>query len=142
MKYMLLQASDPTRGDGEAAGADPAAMDAFNDRLIRAGVLLAGDGLEVGDAGIRVSYSGDGRAVTAGALSAPSEPVCGFWILQVASREEAVEWARRMPLTGGTVEVRKVLDSTEPDTRGTGAGRARLHALDDTDEDAWRTRSR
>ncbi|MHA7986654.1 YciI family protein [Rathayibacter sp. CAU 1779] len=142
MKYMLLQASDPARNDGALPGADAAAMNAFNERLIRAGVLLAGDGLEVGGAGIRVTYSGDGRAVTEGTFPAPTAPVCGFWILQVASREEAVEWARRMPLTDGTVEVRKVLDPAEPHTHARGAARVRLHSVDDTGEDTWQTRSR
>src|SRR6185437_5997644 len=80
------------------------AMGAFNEQLIKAGVLLAGEGLADSSTGARVEYSSDGP------IAETKELISGFWILQVASRDEAIEWARRIPLGSGRVEVRRVLE--------------------------------
>ena len=81
----------------------------YNDELIRAGVLLAAEGLSAPDEGIVVDFSGEAPVVTDGPYGETKELFNGFYILDVASKEEAVEWAKRMPLTAGSkVEIRRV----------------------------------
>ena len=118
MKYMLmLRASSATEAAGRPDADDLNAMGAFNERLIKAGVLLAGEGLESSATGARVEYDGAERHVTDGPFAETQELISGFWILQVASRDEAIEWARRVPLHEGRIEVRRVLelDDFDPD---------------------------
>ncbi len=74
-----------------------AAMGRFNEELVKAGVLLAGDGLHPSSRGKRVRFSGPGRTVVDGPFSETQELVAGFWIWQVKSLEEAVEWVKRCP---------------------------------------------
>ncbi|WP_422751929.1 YciI family protein [Micromonospora sp. WMMD708] len=84
-------------------------MGRFNDELIRAGVLVAAEGLEDPAQGVVVDYSGDTPVVTDGPYGETKELFGGFYLLDVASKEEAVEWARRMPaVTGSRCEVRRV----------------------------------
>jgi hypothetical protein len=81
----------------------------YNDELIRAGVLLAAEGLSAPDEGIVVDFSGEAPVVTDGPYGETKELFNGFYILDVASKEEAVEWAKRMPLMSGSkVEIRRV----------------------------------
>jgi hypothetical protein len=81
----------------------------YNDELIRAGVLLAAEGLSAPDEGIVVDFSGETPVVTDGPYGETKELFNGFYILDVASKEEAVEWAKRMPLMSGSkVEIRRV----------------------------------
>ena len=81
----------------------------YNDELIRAGVLLAAEGLSAPDEGIVVDFSGEAPVVTDGPYGETKELFNGFYILDVASKEEAVEWAKRMPLMAGSkVEIRRV----------------------------------
>jgi hypothetical protein len=72
-------------------------MGAFNDQLIKAGIMLAGDGLKPSSAGKRIRFSGAKRSVIDGPFAETKELVAGFWIWQVRSIEEAVEWAKRCP---------------------------------------------
>ncbi|MBM7076592.1 MULTISPECIES: YciI family protein [Micromonospora] len=84
-------------------------MGRFNDELIRAGVLVAAEGLEDPAQGVVVDYSGETPVVTDGPYGETKELFGGFYLLDVASKEEAVEWARRMPaLPGSRCEVRRV----------------------------------
>jgi len=116
MKYMLLlQASAASESDAAADTADLDAMGAFNEQLIKAGVLLAGEGLEASSSGARVEYSDEPPVVTDGPFAETKELISGFWILQVASRDEAIEWARRVPLGSGRIEVRRVLELADFD---------------------------
>lgn len=88
------------------------AMGAFNSELADAGVLLAGEGLKASSGGVRVQY-GDGgsRSVVDGPFAETKELIAGFWILQVASVDEAVEWLKRAPFDPGQcVEIRPVLE--------------------------------
>jgi hypothetical protein len=81
----------------------------FNDELIRAGVLLAAEGLEDATEGVVVDFSGETPVVTDGPYGETKELFNGFYILDVASRQEAVEWAKRAPLTAGSkTEIRRV----------------------------------
>jgi hypothetical protein len=84
------------------AGAMPSrelieAMMSFNEQLVKAGIMLAGDGLKPSSKGKRVHFSGTRRTVTDGPFAETKELVAGYWIWQVRSMEEAVEWARRCP---------------------------------------------
>ncbi|HUB46820.1 MAG TPA: YciI family protein [Acetobacteraceae bacterium] len=73
------------------------AMGAFNQQLIAAGIMLAGEGLKPSSQGKRVAFDGANRAVTAGPFAATNELVAGFWLWQVKDMAEAVEWVRRCP---------------------------------------------
>jgi hypothetical protein len=85
------------------------AMGRFNDELIRAGVLLAAEGLDSAEDGVVVDFSGEAPVVTDGPYGETKELFNGYYILDVASKEEAVEWAKRMPyMDGSKVEIRRV----------------------------------
>src|ERR1700731_3530555 len=87
------------------------AMGAFNESLVKAGILLAGEGLKPTRHGKRVGFSGKTRMVTDGPFAETKELVAGFWIWQVRSIEEAVEWVKRCPnpmLTDSDIEIRPV----------------------------------
>jgi hypothetical protein len=86
-------------------------MGEFNESLVKAGILLAGEGLHPSRAGKRVRFSGTTRTVTDGPFAETKELVAGFWIWQVRSIEEAVEWVKRCPnpmLTDSDIEIRPV----------------------------------
>ena len=88
-------------------------MGKFNEELIRAGVLLAGEGLQPSSKGARVRFSGDRRTVIEGPFPQTDELVAGFWLLQVKSREEAIEWVKRCPnpMPGESeIEIRQVFE--------------------------------
>jgi len=85
-------------------------MGKFNDSMIKAGVMLAGDGLQASAKGARVRYSGDKRTIVDGPFAETKELIAGFWIIQVKSKEEAIEWARRVPFVDGEVEVRQMFE--------------------------------
>lgn len=73
------------------------AMGAFNEELIKAGIMLAGDGVKPTSTGYRIAFDGDGRTVIPGPFGPASEQLAGFWIWQVKDMEEALAWARRCP---------------------------------------------
>jgi hypothetical protein len=90
------------------------AMGKFNEQMARAGVMLAGEGLHPSSKGTRITYSGKDRAVTQGPFGATSELVAGFWLIQVKSPEEAIEWMKRAPFDGGAeIEIRQVFDAED-----------------------------
>jgi hypothetical protein len=72
-------------------------MNKYNEELVKAGVMLAGDGLQPSSKGVRVKFSGDKRIVTDGPFSETKELVAGYWLFQVKSKEEAIEWVKRAP---------------------------------------------
>lgn len=118
MKYMLIMRSTD---EAEAAFADVDfeqvmdAMGRFNDEMIRAGVLVAAEGLDDAAKGVVVDYSSQPPVVTDGPYGETKELFGGFWILDVASIEEAVEWAKRAPLGGPGMkaEIRRVASIDE-----------------------------
>ena len=86
-------------------------MGAFNESLVKAGVLLAGEGLHPSSKGVRVRFSGKERTVIDGPFAETKELVAGFWLLQVKSREEAIEWIKRAPFdSGAEIEIRKIFE--------------------------------
>jgi len=90
------------------------AMGKFNEELVKAGVLLAVDGLQASSKGKRVKFSGQQRTVTDGPFAETKELIAGYWLWQVKSIEEAVEWLKRAPFNGGTeVEIRPVFEAAD-----------------------------
>ena len=90
-----------------------AEMGKFNDELVKAGIMLAGEGLHASSKGSRVSYNGSKRTVRDGPFTETKELVAGFWIWQVKSKEEALEWAKRIPFQEGEVEIRQVFEAED-----------------------------
>jgi hypothetical protein len=93
-----------------------AAMGKFNESLVKAGILLAGEGLKPSRHGKRVHFSGERRTVTDGPFTETKELVAGFWLWQVHSIEEAVEWVKRCPnpmLTDSDIEIRPVFEAED-----------------------------
>lgn len=90
-----------------------AAMSRYNEELSKAGVLLTAEGLQASSKGARIRYSGDKRTVTDGPFTEAKELLAGFWLLNVKSKEEAIEWALRVPFTEEEVELRQVFDTSD-----------------------------
>jgi hypothetical protein len=89
-------------------------MGKFNEELTKAGVLLAAEGLHPSSKGARVKFSGGQRTVTDGPFTEAKELIAGFWLWQVKSKEEAIEWLKRAPFGGGTeVELRQVFEAED-----------------------------
>ena len=115
MRFMLqVRAS----GDSEA-GKMPsaelvAAMGKFNEEMINAGVMLAGEGLHPSSKGARIVYAGGAPNVVEPPFAKPNELIAGFWIIQVQSRQAAIGWAKRAPFgDGAVVEIRQVFETTD-----------------------------
>ena len=90
------------------------AMGRYNEELVKAGVMLAGEGLHPSSKGARVRFSGDKRTVIDGPFAETKELVAGYWLWQVKSKEEAIEWLKRAPFDGGTeVEIRQVFEAED-----------------------------
>ena len=89
-------------------------MTAFNEELVKAGVMLAGDGLQPSSEGARVEFSGSGRKVIDGPFAETKELIAGFWLWQVRSMDEAVEWLKRAPFeSGAELEIRPVFEADD-----------------------------
>ena len=88
-------------------------MGKFNEELVKAGVMLAGEGLQASSKGARVKYSGDKRTVIDGPFTEAKELIAGYWLIQVRSKDEAVEWASRVPFRDGEVEIRQVFEVSD-----------------------------
>ena len=89
-------------------------MGNFNEELVKAGVMLAGEGLHPSSRGKRVRFSGKDRTVTDGPFAETKELIGGFWIWQVSSVDEAVDWLKRAPFDGGTeVEIRPIFEADD-----------------------------
>ena len=93
------------------------AMGRYNEELVKAGVMLAGEGLHPSSKGARVRFSGDKRTVTDGPFAETKELVAGYWMIQVKSKEEAVEWMKRCPAPAGggdgEIEIRQVFELSD-----------------------------
>ncbi len=115
MRFMVLV---PGNADSEA-GVMPSTeileeMTKYNEALVGAGVMLAGDGLHPTSKGARVRFNGSQRTVIDGPFTESKELVAGYWIWECASREEAVEWLKRAPFDGNVeVELRQIFDPAD-----------------------------
>jgi hypothetical protein len=115
MRFMILV---PANKDSEA-GQLPTEeglreMGKFNQELVKAGVMLAGDGLLPTSKGARVVFEAEGKTVVDGPFTESKELIAGFWIFQVKSKEEAVEWVKRAPFGPGVVvEIRQLFETAD-----------------------------
>jgi hypothetical protein len=113
MRFMVIVKADK---DSEA-GVMPSEqllteMGRFNEELVKAGIMLAGEGLQPSSKGVRVKFSGHQRTVTDGPFAESKELIAGFWLWQVKSKDEAIEWLKRAPFDGGTeIEIRQVFEA-------------------------------
>jgi hypothetical protein len=114
MRYMMIVKATPESESGELDNPEAfEEMGRYNEELVKAGVLLAGEGLHPSSKGARVAYDGDKRTVVDGPFTETKELVAGFWLIQVGSPEEAIEWAKRVPFREGELEVRRVYETAD-----------------------------
>jgi hypothetical protein len=90
-----------------------AEMGRYNEELVKAGVMLAGEGLQDSSKGARVRFDGSKRTVVDGPFAETKELVAGFWLWQCRSKDEAIEWAKRIPFREGEVEIRQVFETED-----------------------------
>jgi hypothetical protein len=115
MRFMVIVKAN---ADSEAgimpSEAQLAEMGRYNEELVRAGILLAGEGLHPSSRGARVRFDGSDRTVIPGPFGGTEDLVAGFWLLQARSLEECVEWVTRAPFDGGAeVEIRRVAEAED-----------------------------
>ncbi len=117
MKFMILVKASPESEAGKMPSTKlMEEMGKFNEELVKAGVMLAGEGLHPSSKGARVQFSGDKRTVVDGPFSETKELVAGFWLIQVKSKEEAIEWIKRCPNpmeSDSEIEIRQVFEAED-----------------------------
>ncbi|MPY98843.1 MAG: YciI family protein [Actinophytocola sp.] len=111
-RYMLIVKANADSEQGVMPSEQElAGMGAYNEKLVNAGVLVAGEGLHPTANAARVTFSGGAASVTEGPFADPETLVAGFWVLDVASQEEAISLAKDIPFVDGQVEVRKIFEA-------------------------------
>ena len=114
MRVMVLVKASPESEAGEMPNEEGLSeMTDFNEELVKAGVMLAGEGLHPSSKGARVAFSGSDRKVIDGPFAETKELVAGYWVWQVKSMDEAVEWLKRAPFREGEVEIRPVFEADD-----------------------------
>jgi hypothetical protein len=114
MRFIVLVKASKESEDGNLPTEEQLRdMGKFNDELVKAGVMLAGEGLQASSKGARISYAGGKRTVRDGPFTETKELVAGFWIWQVKNKAEAIEWAKRIPFQDGEVEIRQVFEEED-----------------------------
>jgi hypothetical protein len=117
MRFMLLVKADKNTEAGVLPSTELLTeMGKYNEELVKAGVLLAGEGLQPSSKGARVKFSGKQRTVIDGPFAETKELIAGFWLIQVKSKEEAIEWVKRCPNpTEGeaVIEIRQVFEADD-----------------------------
>ena len=115
MRFMVIVKAN----EDSEAGVMPttemlAEMGKYNEELVKAGVMLNGDGLHPSSKGVRVRFDGDKRTVTDGPFPETKELIAGFWIWQCDSLADAIEWLKKAPFDGGTeLEIRQIFDAAD-----------------------------
>ncbi|MDQ3774320.1 MAG: YciI family protein [Pseudomonadota bacterium] len=117
MRFMILVKADKNTEAGVLANEKLLTeMGKYNEELVKAGVLLAGEGLQPSSKGARVQFSGEKLTVIDGPFTEAKELIAGFWLWQVKSKEEAIEWVKRCPNPAGTeaeIEIRQVFEAED-----------------------------
>jgi hypothetical protein len=115
MRYMVIvKANEDTEKGVLPTQQELAEMGAYNEELVKAGVMLAGEGLHPSSKGARVRFDKDGNTtVTDGPFAETKELIAGFWILEVSSREEVIEWVKKAPFRGDELEIRQVFSNED-----------------------------
>ena len=115
MRFMVIVKGDKNTEAGVMPSTELlTAMGAFNEQMVKAGVMLAGEGLHPTSKGARIKYSGAQPSVSRGPFAVTSDLVAGFWLIQVGSLQEAIEWMKRAPFDGGAeIELRQIFDADD-----------------------------
>ena len=115
MRFMVIVKGDQSSEAGILPSTEVfEAMGKYNEELVKAGVMLAAEGLHPTSKGAKVKFSGEARTVTDGPFAEAKELIAGFWIIQVSSKEEAIEWVKRAPFDGGAeIEIRQVFETAD-----------------------------
>ena len=117
MRFMILMKANQESEAGVLPSTEVlAAMGKFNEELVKAGVMLAGEGLRPSSQGKRVRFSGDKRTVVDGPFAETKELIAGFWMWQVSSKDEAIEWLKRCPnpfYSDSEIELRQVFEAED-----------------------------
>jgi len=110
---VLVKANEESEGGALPTTEDLAEMGKFNEELVRAGVSLAAEGLQSSAKGVRVRFSGTERKVIDGPFAETKELVAGYWVWQVKSMDEAIEWLKRAPFDQTDVEIRPIFEADD-----------------------------
>ncbi|WP_431495112.1 YciI family protein [Pseudomonas brassicacearum] len=117
MRFMVIVKASPESEAGEMPSEELlAAMGAYNEELVKAGVMLAGEGLHPSVEGVRVQFSGKDRTVIDGPFAETKELIAGFWIFKVQSLQEAIDWVKRCPnpmVSDSEIEIRQIFELEE-----------------------------
>ena len=115
MRVMVIVKASPESEAGQLPSTELLeAMGKFNEELAKAGIMLAGEGLHPSSNGARVRFKGSERSVVDGPFAETKELIAGFWLWQVKSMEDAIEWLKRAPFDGGTeIEIRQVFGAED-----------------------------
>ncbi len=114
MRFMVLVKASKESEAGELPGQELLeAMGSYNEELVRSGIMLAGEGLRASSEGVRIRFDGDKRSVIDGPFDEAEDLIAGFWILQVTSRDEVIEWVRKAPFREGEVEIRRLFETED-----------------------------
>jgi hypothetical protein len=117
MRFMVMVKSDERAESGLMPTEDElAAMSRYNEEMVKAGVLLAGEGLHPTAKGARIKFESGRPSVIDGPFAEAKELIAGFWLIDVKSKDEAIEWMKRMPCTDGAevnLEIRQVFESDD-----------------------------
>ncbi|HTO21505.1 MAG TPA: YciI family protein [Spirochaetia bacterium] len=115
MRFMIIvKATAQTEAGVLPSTQEFAAMGKFNEELVKAGVMLAGDGLQDSSKGARVRFEGGKRTVVDGPFPETKELIAGYWIWEVKSRQEAIDWVKKAPFAdGNVVEIRQVFSADD-----------------------------
>ena len=117
MRFMVMVKASKDSEAGKMPSQELlAAMGKYNEELVKAGIMLSGEGLQPSSKGARVRFSGDRRTVIDGPFAETKELIAGFWMWQVKSKEEAIEWVKRCPNPTGVeseIEIRQVFESED-----------------------------
>jgi hypothetical protein len=114
MRFMVIVKANKDSEAGVLPSAEVlGAMNKYNEDLVKAGVMLAGEGLQDSSKGARVRFSGSKRTVIDGPFAETKELVAGFWLWQCRSKEEAIDWLKRAPFEEGEVEIRQVFETDD-----------------------------
>jgi len=111
MRFMVIVKANKDSEAGEMPSTELLTqMGEYNEQLVQAGVMLAGDGLHPSAKGVRIRFSGKNRTVIDGPFAETKELIAGFWIWKCASLEEAIEWLKKAPFESDEVEIRQIFE--------------------------------
>ena len=114
MRFMMLvKATADSEAGVMPSEEELTAMGEYNEELVNAGVMLDGEGLHASSKGARISFEGGEPTVTDGPFTETKELIAGYWVIQVESRSEAIDWAKRVPFKKGQIELRQVIEAED-----------------------------